>query len=585
MDDRLTDETLANLVTQFSSAWDYLRELVQNSMDAGSTAISVWTDFVHDEREAQGVIEIHVDDFGEGMSEAIIDGQLTQLFASAKEGDMTKIGKFGIGFVSVFALQPQGVLVHTGRGGEYWEVFFHEDLSFTKTRIEGPVEGTQITSFLVGGAARYADAVERVRATLKKWCVHSDAEISFEDRAHEGPVETITAPFAVEGEYAVVTTRGEIEVAAAFSRQPIYGFFNHGLALAVSSDGDSILGERAQRFRHLAFKVKSPRLEHTLSRETVMQDENFDEAMAAVAGVVKTELRAELSTSLEHLVAQPNWDIDDLSRYARGLAYLADEPEDALRDEGLAERAILRTADGAPSSLRALWEQAREEGQVYVSREPSPLVAQLRTDGRLVWLDDAGGSLRHLVGRFLGAKLREGLVGRLSERLGRASALRFEIVDPSEVVLAVRPLEAAEIDAESLRLVNAARDALASVGRRFADLRLGEIEGPATDGPLFVFADRARPLMSRSDMGVYRRSFLERPVVVVDPRHPHFSVLTRLWTESPCLAIFALARALVVHEAASPPSDEELDAACGRIAEGFAPGQAEGSGRYARGRA
>ncbi len=34
MDERLTSETLDNLVTQFSSVWDFLRELVQNSIDS-----------------------------------------------------------------------------------------------------------------------------------------------------------------------------------------------------------------------------------------------------------------------------------------------------------------------------------------------------------------------------------------------------------------------------------------------------------------------------------------------------------------------------------------------------------------------
>ena len=145
-----------NLVTQFSSALDCFRELVQNSIDAGSPQVDVWMEFEQGEGH-QGVIAIHVDDFGEGMDEQIIDGQLTKLFASAKEDDLTKIGKFGIGFVSVFALKPKGVLVHTGRGGEYWEVFFHEDRSFSKTSLDMPVEGTQITLFLEGDYHRHRE--------------------------------------------------------------------------------------------------------------------------------------------------------------------------------------------------------------------------------------------------------------------------------------------------------------------------------------------------------------------------------------------------------------------------------------------
>src|SRR5690554_8036960 len=79
------------------------------------------------------------------MDEHIIDTYLTQLFSSSKEDDLTKIGKFGIGFVSVFALNPRAVLVQTGRGGEYWEVLFHEDRTFNKTRLQMPVEDRKST--------------------------------------------------------------------------------------------------------------------------------------------------------------------------------------------------------------------------------------------------------------------------------------------------------------------------------------------------------------------------------------------------------------------------------------------------------
>ena len=112
-----TVQAVENLVTQFSGALDFYRELVQNSIDAGSAAIEVWMEYEAG-AEDDGTIAIHVDDFGEGMNEAIIDDQLTRLFSSSKDGDLTKIGKFGIGFVSIFAPDPRAVLLHTGRGGE-----------------------------------------------------------------------------------------------------------------------------------------------------------------------------------------------------------------------------------------------------------------------------------------------------------------------------------------------------------------------------------------------------------------------------------------------------------------------------------
>ena len=173
MAELIASEVVDNLATQFSSALDCYRELVQNSIDAGSPQVDVWMEFIPSKGHT-GTIAIHVDDFGEGMDEHIIDSQLTRLFASSKEDDLTKIGKFGIGFVSVFALNPRGVLVQTGRGGEYWEVFFDQDRSFIKTRLDVPLEGTQVTLFLEGDHHRYTELVADSCATLKRWCCHSD---------------------------------------------------------------------------------------------------------------------------------------------------------------------------------------------------------------------------------------------------------------------------------------------------------------------------------------------------------------------------------------------------------------------------
>ena len=104
----LADDALDNLVHQFARPLDFLRELVQNSIDAGTPRIEVRVRYTPAEPgdDKPGVVAIHVDDWGEGMDEAIIDSQLTRMFSSTKEDDLTKIGKFGIGFTSIFAIQP-----------------------------------------------------------------------------------------------------------------------------------------------------------------------------------------------------------------------------------------------------------------------------------------------------------------------------------------------------------------------------------------------------------------------------------------------------------------------------------------------
>ena len=126
------DDALELLVNQFADPLSFVRELVQNSIDAGSAEVEVSCSLQPDAGGEHGTMVIRVDDFGDGMDRAIIDNRLTRLFASDKEDDLTKIGKFGIGFVSVFALQPDAVCLDTGRLGESWRVLFRKDRTFTR---------------------------------------------------------------------------------------------------------------------------------------------------------------------------------------------------------------------------------------------------------------------------------------------------------------------------------------------------------------------------------------------------------------------------------------------------------------------
>ena len=136
------DDALDELVNQFSDPLSFLRELVQNAIDAGSHEVEISPSF--ETKGDAGVSVIEVADWGGGMSREIIETKLTRLFSSQKDGDRTKIGKFGIGFVSVFALGPEVVCVDTARDGEAWRVLFDRERTFKLLRLDEPIEGTRI---------------------------------------------------------------------------------------------------------------------------------------------------------------------------------------------------------------------------------------------------------------------------------------------------------------------------------------------------------------------------------------------------------------------------------------------------------
>jgi hypothetical protein len=319
------DALLERLVAQFESPYDFLRELVQNAMDAGSDRVEVKLES-HPLRggDADAVVfELTVIDAGAGMDEAIIDQELTRLFASSKSGDRTMAGGFGIGFVSVFAWEPEAVLVHTGRGGESWELVFHGDRSFEKVAIEDPVEGTTIVLFRRGHPSEREAIADAIRDSLWRWCRFCPIELSFEDLDSGEPAELIQdSPEPVElvqdslGLTAGMTrteVRGESTLRVSFAVPPNAVFLRRGLILAEGGPRELLakaadtLGRSSQ---HLQIWADSPLLRTTLARDKVVDDDgrtNVEGRLLALVG----GLREDLLARLEQLAATGESAIDD----------------------------------------------------------------------------------------------------------------------------------------------------------------------------------------------------------------------------------------------------------------------------------
>ena len=76
-------QALDTLVNQFADPLSFFRELVQNSIDAGSPEVGIRFEYQDSPDGGDGAMVIHVDDWGEGMSRDIIDSKLT--FAMSKD--------------------------------------------------------------------------------------------------------------------------------------------------------------------------------------------------------------------------------------------------------------------------------------------------------------------------------------------------------------------------------------------------------------------------------------------------------------------------------------------------------------------
>ena len=367
---------LERLISQFAGPYDFLRELVQNSLDAGSDRAEVVLE-MHTEvgEEADEVVfELRVSDAGSGMDEAIIDGGLTRLFASTKADDRTMAGGYGVGFVSVFAWEPEAVLVQTGRGGEAWELVFYPDRRFEKTPLGEPVEGTTVTLLRRGRAGERPAIAEAVRDSLWRWCRFCKLELSFEDVASGEPPELIQdSPAPADSPLTIEEVQGDTTIHVAFAVPPSAVLLRRGLILAEGSPAELLapflpgLGRTAE---HLQLWIDSPQLRTTIARDKVVDDAGQRATLARAAAAVAT-LRGRLISAIEAEVADPApWSPGRHAHYAHLHAHLGRE----LAHAGAAvrERPLLRDLAGG-RGLTVVAVAALLRGRPVITATPDEL--------------------------------------------------------------------------------------------------------------------------------------------------------------------------------------------------------------------
>ena len=354
------DELLARLVAQFASPYDFLRELVQNAMDAGSDRVEVVL-HAHALPDDAVVFELEITDAGSGMDEAILDGELTRLFASGKQGDRTMAGGFGVGFVSVFAWEPHAVLLQTGRGGEAWELTFGADRRFEKHRLDEPVEGTTVRLFRRGRAAERDGIAEAVRDSLWRWCRFCPVELTFEDvAAARGPERIHDVPLPSDEALVATHEVGDASIRVAFAVPPHVTLLRHGLVLAEGAPADLLPHARAHieaSFDHLRVWADSPGLRTDIGRDHVVDDVGRLAVERTIIAKVH-ELRGAL---VERLVALAGTAGPWSAPLHREYAYLHEHlrcERDAM-GTALDRPAVLRRAGGTATSFGALARAAK----------------------------------------------------------------------------------------------------------------------------------------------------------------------------------------------------------------------------------
>jgi molecular chaperone HtpG len=449
------------------------------------------------------------------MDRATLEGPLVTLFSSSKEHDEGKIGKYGVGFVSVFAIEPLDVVVATRRAREAWMMRLLPDYSYELEPAE-PREpsGTRVTLHHRMDRDAFEAHVARSRAALASWCRHIGKPLAFvvHDRAEDAPRSAlrIDRPFGVHGGVSIVARSaiGAIAVGtiAGEEHRPVpadepvglvAGFYNRGLTLHETR-------ERFAGLDGVRFKVDSPKLAHTLSRDDVRRDDTFHRALAEVRGVVADRLPRAVRDALDDAAARAHRGEDEAA-YRAALAAATAGPCRVPRDDVAVPLTDPFGARGSTRTVADAAELARAHGRgpYPFAAAPDALTATLAARGRPVVRAESAETVT-AIERALGATL------------GNASTLftRALVVDepPGE-------------------LTSALGEALASAGARTRRVAFARFEGAPAHADAAVVPEselvHGEAVIAARDLLRFAARWPDDAVVLLDVASPAIAAARR----------------------------------------------------------
>jgi len=495
---------VGDVIAQFADPMAFLRELVQNAIDAGSPSVEIR---LHHELE---ILHVVVRDRGEGMSRDTLENQLLVLFRSTKERDHTKIGKFGIGFASVLAQNPNVVVVTTVRDGRRLVLHLERDLTYELFDAGAATQrGTSVELEIPMAADRVETFVYASVATLQRWCRHATVpiEVIAQLPGNPAPMKVkIDQPLGLPGALVATTGRsdgGELVAVVGLTSdpEPYAGFFNHGLTLYETHE---------PMFGRVAVKIQDSRLGHTLSRDNVRRDDAFERALVFARELIDSALPEAAEHELR-VAAEAG----DLKRHRTLL--------DAIVTSGLAlnaRRWHLPLVE--PIAGRTSIEVGSLSSRTWASTQRTPLTALLAANGTPIVHIAATG--------------RAWLAGILQEHGG----VRLAEVDRE--LTSVTPVERSDADHAWLSIL---KEILTTVHRAPSCIELAHLAGACADELAIAGSamNGSAYLVDRDQAGHKPFGVLRKPPLVLSADHP-FVAAAR--AADPRLAASHLARAVLL---------------------------------------
>jgi len=273
-----------------SDSWFFLRELAQNSRDAGARSICVSTKKDHDNLES-----LIFSDDGTGMSFSHAKKYLFRLYASSKTEERYSAGMYGIGFWTIFRYEPRHIRIESRFKKESWAVQMDSELNITKIPCTLTHSGTRIQLSRKSKFQDQSDFSMEVETGLSQYCRflrRNDQKAS--------PLlvylnnKIISQPFFLPGIITKKFHKGPVEGIVGFDHKPRVTLLARGLPVweGTTLEELSHVPRETVKFSEIGqglapvFLINGNDLDVNMSRRTVMENK----ALARVTKIAKNEL-------------------------------------------------------------------------------------------------------------------------------------------------------------------------------------------------------------------------------------------------------------------------------------------------------
>jgi hypothetical protein len=263
--------------------WFFLRELAQNSRDAGARTVWVQADRTRSNEET-----LVFSDDGTGMTTRHAQKFLFRLYASSKTDDKFSAGMYGIGFWTVLRFGPTRIIIESNTGSREWAIELDAELQSKKVPCQLNRRGTRVTLIRKAIFENLTDFKNSVRERLSYYCGY----LRRNDRKSTPlPVyfhqEKISRDFHLPGIISSRFKKGSLEGAVGFSRKPRVILYARGLPVWEGTILDELShiaspGEQESEIgQGLApvFLLNGNNLDVNISRKTIIENRALKEVI------------------------------------------------------------------------------------------------------------------------------------------------------------------------------------------------------------------------------------------------------------------------------------------------------------------